>query len=55
MTTPTAADNGQVTVQVADGIATLSFSHPKGNSLPGSVLAQLAAEVTTLGTNPDAP
>ena len=54
MSTPTTAEDGQVTVQIADAIATLSFSHPKGNSLPGSVLAQLAAEVTRLGTNPDA-
>ena len=37
MSTPTTADNGQVTVQIADGIATLSFSHPKGNPLPGRV------------------
>jgi methylglutaconyl-CoA hydratase len=54
MTAPSTAENGQVTVQIADGIATLSFAHPKGNSLPGSVLAQLAEEVTKLGTNPDA-
>jgi enoyl-CoA hydratase/carnithine racemase len=45
---------GRVTVHVADGIGTLSFFHPKGNSLPGELLAQLAEEVTALGGNPDA-
>lgn len=46
--------DGRVTTQVSGGIATLSFFHPKGNSLPGALLARLAAEVTALGTNPDA-
>jgi methylglutaconyl-CoA hydratase len=46
--------DGRVTTQVADGIATLSFHHPKGNSLPGAILARLADEVTALGSDPAA-
>jgi methylglutaconyl-CoA hydratase len=36
-----------------DGIATVSFHHPKGNSLPGSLLSELANEITALGKNPE--
>lgn len=46
--------DGTVTVQIADGIATVSFHHPKGNSLPGSLLKRLAAEIAALGTNREA-
>lgn len=53
MTGQTDTEAGRVTVQVADRIATVSFFHPKGNSLPGSVLAQLAGEIAALGRNPD--
>ena len=37
---PTAAslDGGYVEVEVAAGVATVRFGHPKGNSLPGGVL-----------------
>jgi methylglutaconyl-CoA hydratase len=51
MTSP--IETGSVSSSVADGIATLSFSHPKGNSLPGALLARLAEEVTALGKHPD--
>lgn len=54
MSTAANHPNGHVTVQIADGIATVSFFHPKGNSLPGAVLAKLAETITTLGTNPAA-
>ena len=46
--------HGSVTTHLADGIATVSFQHPKGNSLPGAILARLAEEITGLGSNPDA-
>ena len=46
-------DSGSVTSTISDGIATLSFFHPKGNSLPGALLARLAEEVTALGKHPD--
>jgi methylglutaconyl-CoA hydratase len=48
------AGEGRVSVETADGIATISFFHPKSNSLPGALLARLAAEVTAAGKNPDA-
>jgi methylglutaconyl-CoA hydratase len=46
---PAPTDPGAVDVAVADGVATLRFAHPKGNSLPATLLRQLAAEVTRLG------
>lgn len=47
------SDNGTVTTNVADGIGTIRFAHPKGNSLPGALLARLAEEVTRLGRADD--
>lgn len=41
--------SGRVRVSVAEGIGTVEFSHPKGNSLPATLLAQLAAEIRQLG------
>ena len=46
--------NGSVTATVADGIATVSFFHPKGNSLPAHVLKRLAEAITEVGKNDDA-
>ncbi len=37
-----------------NGVATVSFHHPKGNSLPSSLLSELATEITALAKNPDA-
>jgi methylglutaconyl-CoA hydratase len=56
MTSPSSAAlaDGGVTVQVRDGIATVAFHHPKGNSLPGSLLTRLAGEITALGRSSDA-
>src|SRR5688500_12483111 len=42
-------DNGRVETRVENGVATISFSHPKSNSLPARVLADLAAAVRALG------
>jgi methylglutaconyl-CoA hydratase len=44
--------DGHVTSSTADGIATISFGHPKSNSLPGAILARLADAITTAGTDP---
>jgi methylglutaconyl-CoA hydratase len=46
--------NGEVHVAVADGVATVRFSHPKGNSLPAALLRRLADEIRRVGTLPDA-
>jgi methylglutaconyl-CoA hydratase len=45
------AERGNVSSSVADGIATVSFSHPKSNSLPAEILAQLAECVRAAGAN----
>ncbi len=45
---------GRVTVHIADGVGTVEFFHPKGNSLPGALLRELAAQISALGENTDA-
>ena len=54
MTQPTTHDPGTVATRVADGIGSVTFGHPKGNSLPGALLAELAARITALGQDPRA-
>ncbi len=54
MTQPTTHDPGSVATRVADGIASVTFGHPKGNSLPGALLADLAARITALAQDPRA-
>ena len=46
--------SGTVSFHLHDHIATLSFHHPKGNSLPALLLTQLATQISALGSNPDA-
>jgi methylglutaconyl-CoA hydratase len=46
---PEAAAPGEVTVATADGVATIRFHHPKGNSLPAALLRRLADAVTAAG------
>src|SRR5438034_4964900 len=43
--------DGQVTVDVRDAIATVQFSHPKSNSLPSALLKRLAEEITKVAGN----
>jgi methylglutaconyl-CoA hydratase len=45
----TAVAGGDVSVTISDGIGTITFSHPKSNSLPGALLQRLADAVTWLG------
>ena len=47
------AAEGEVNVAIVDAIATVRFSHPKGNSLPAALLARLADEIRRLGTLTD--
>jgi methylglutaconyl-CoA hydratase len=42
------ASSGEVRTSVSDGIGTLSFYHPKGNSLSGALLRQLVEGVDRL-------
>ena len=46
-----AVAGGEVSVKVADGIGTVRFYHPKGNSLPGALLRTLAEAVEEAGRN----
>ncbi|MBI2795227.1 MAG: enoyl-CoA hydratase/isomerase family protein [Gemmatimonadetes bacterium] len=47
-------DPGTVTATVADSVATVSFFHPKGNSLPGALLGRLAEVIGQVGASSDA-
>lgn len=51
---PSALTDGDVRLSVADGVGTVEFSHPKGNSLPSALLRQLADGIATLGNDPAA-
>jgi methylglutaconyl-CoA hydratase len=52
VTQRTTHEPGTVTTRVADGVASVAFGHTKGNSLPGVLLAELAARITALGQEP---
>jgi methylglutaconyl-CoA hydratase len=52
--TGTAVAGGDVTVTLADGIGTIRFGHPKGNSLPAALLRRLADAITWVGRDPAA-
>lgn len=45
------AQQGEVSINTENGIATVTFHHPKGNSLPGSLLNQLTSSFKKLGEN----
>jgi methylglutaconyl-CoA hydratase len=46
-----AVEDGSVTVTIRDGIGTVEFAHPKGNSLPAQLLNRLAGEIGRLGAD----
>lgn len=46
-------DGGTVSTAIVGGLATVSFAHPKSNSLPGSLLAKLASAIRALGADDD--
>ena len=50
---PQSGTLGSVDVTVAEGIATVRFTHPKGNSLPAVLLARLASEIRRVGAADD--
>ena len=55
-TTPTIATvgGGTVSTHVANGVGYVAFHHPKGNSLPGALLRELADAVARVGADPAA-
>ncbi len=48
-----AAEQGRVATETADRVATITFSHPKGNSLSGGLLRRIAAELLEVGARND--
>ncbi len=52
MTQRTMHGPGTVATHVANGVGSVTFGHPKGNSLPGTLLAELATQITALGQDP---
>lgn len=44
---------GQVQVEVREQVGLIEFSHPKANSLPGALLAELKDKILELGKNPE--
>jgi methylglutaconyl-CoA hydratase len=46
-----AIPTGTVVTRIHDGVGTIEFFHPKSNSLPGALLRDIAAAVTTLGAD----
>jgi methylglutaconyl-CoA hydratase len=57
MLTPTpagtqAVGSGVVTCSITEGIATVSFYHPKGNSLPAALLSDIAGRITSVSKHP---
>ena len=42
-------DAGTVHTAIVDGVATIRFAHPKGNSLPGALLARIAETIALMG------
>lgn len=54
MTEVATESEGTVTTTVDQGVATITFWHPRKNSLPGALLSQLAAAFDEAGRNPEA-
>ena len=57
MLTPTpsgtqALGSGVVTCSITDGIATVSFYHPKSNSLPAAILNDIANRIAAVSKHP---
>lgn len=44
-------ENGNVTLNISNGIGTIAFFHPQSNSLPGALLNKLAETITVAGAN----
>jgi methylglutaconyl-CoA hydratase len=44
--------DGNVTIAIVDGVATISFFHPAQNSLPAKLLDKLTSEIKQAGNDP---
>jgi methylglutaconyl-CoA hydratase len=44
--------NGHVATNITNGLASIEFHHPKGNSLPSVILSQLAQAITEADNDP---
>ena len=51
MTTPLPPEQGTLATHVFNGVGTIRFGHPKGNSLPGALLRRLAATVDDMASD----
>lgn len=47
-------EGGRVHSETLNGVTTITFGHPKGNSLPAGLLLELARTITAAGKNPNA-
>lgn len=47
------SENGSITLSTENKIGTVEFYHPKGNSLPGKLLRELAKKITEAGQDDD--
>ncbi|MGI8892670.1 MAG: enoyl-CoA hydratase/isomerase family protein [Bacteroidia bacterium] len=54
MSNSSTVTEGTIKSEINNGIGTITFFHPQSNSLPGSLLRKLAAEITSLGKNDNA-
>lgn len=43
--------NGTINKEISNKICTITFHHPKGNSMPGELLAKLSEEIDSAGKN----
>lgn len=48
------SENERITTYIESNIGTIEFYHPKGNSLPGKMLRDLANTISKMGQSPDA-
>lgn len=48
------SENGAITIEIKNNIATIEFYHPKGNSMPGELLRELSQKIIEVGNNENA-
>jgi methylglutaconyl-CoA hydratase len=48
---PAAEETGDTRIEISEAVATLTFGHPKGNSLPKALLRRIASSIDELGAD----